>query len=76
MSTDISSPLKRRRNPLAPTITIGISNGQKYKFKLPNHGTAPNFPFTNGRIFKFELLKHVAAPKFLFMPKLPRPSLP
>jgi hypothetical protein len=32
-----------------------------YKFKLPNHGTAPNFPFTDGQIFKFELLKRVPA---------------
>jgi hypothetical protein len=59
---------------------------RKYKFKLPNHGTAPNFPFTNSQIFKHVflkhvflkhvLLKHVSAPNFLFMAKLRRPSLP
>jgi hypothetical protein len=53
-----------------------ISNGQKYKFKLTNHGTAPNFPFTNGQFFKFELLKHATAHNFPFMFTLPRPSLP
>jgi hypothetical protein len=64
-----------RRNSLAPTVTIEISNGQKSKFKFPNHVTAPNFLFTNGQNFKFELLKHSTAPNFPLMFKLPRPSL-
>jgi hypothetical protein len=74
MSTDISSPLTT--NISRADRYDGVIERLEYKFKLPNLGTAPNFPFMNGQIFKFELLQHVTAPNFLFMLKLPRPSLP
>jgi hypothetical protein len=73
MPTDISSPLKTKFS--RADRYDRVFQRSEYKFKLPKHGTAPNFPFTNGQIFKFELLKHVTALNFLFMLKLPRPSL-
>jgi hypothetical protein len=74
MPTDISSPLKTRFS--RADCYDRVFQRSEYKFKLPYHGTAPNFPFTNSQNFKFELPKHVTAPDFPFMLKLPRQSLP
>jgi hypothetical protein len=74
MSTDISSPLTTKSS--RPDRSDRVFQRSEYKFKLPSHGTAPNFPLTNGQLFKFGLLKHSIAPNISFMFKLPRPSLP
>jgi hypothetical protein len=74
MYTDISSPLTTKSS--RADRYNRVFQRSEYKFKIPNHGTAPNFSFMNGQILKFELLKHVTAPNFLLMLKLPRSSLP